>query len=1337
MRAILLSILFVAVAGPAYAQQPADRDRLRAEVWERILVRLETLPSRWDHLPAAAVPPSGRLPEQVVDPATEVERKAADALLSRIVLTPPQARARLLAEVRAQHKLTEVDLWWPLHVAQQQQLRSLDEAALILDAWLEMAEHLGRRDVLLRASGAALDLADRRLSPARLAIAAERWSALAASAHDIHGIASVGLAHGGILRRINRPNDALNVYRRARQLYRDVGDKRGEGTTWNGEAEVLVRLGQNDAALRARRQARRLFMEAGDRRGEGTTWNGEAEVLVRLGQNEAALQARDQARRLLMEVDDKLGQGVSWDGEARVLFHLDRNEGALNAYRQARALFQDIGAKEGQGASWEGEARVLFHLGQNEGALNAYRQARAFFQDVGAKAGQGASWDGEARVLFRLGQNEGALHAYRQARVLFQDIGSKAGQGACWDGEARVLFHLGQSEGALRAYRQARSLLVEVDDKQRQGDAWEGEAAVLVYLRQYEGALSAYRQARALFLDVGNKMSQGNTWGGEAAVLVRLGQHEGALTAYRQARSRFIETGSKQGQGNAWHGEAAVLFRLGQHEAALRAYRQARFLFLEVGDKQGQGDTWNGEADVLFRRGQHEGAVRAYRQARALFRDLGDKRGQGSNWDGEAEALFHLGQNEGALRAYRQARALYRDVNDKRGEGSTWLGEAGVLLRLGQNEGALRAYRQARTLYRDANDKQGHGNSWLGEGRVLYLLGQYGPARTAYQQARALHLDVNDKQGQGNSWHGEALVLYSLGQDEGALRADRQARLLYLETGDWLGQGNSWSGEARVLFRLGEIDSALRAAENAASLLKGAGAVFMLAGADEARILLAAKQEKRAIRSAENSLGLLRRWRQQGVSDFDRTTRSDWSGPYDLLIPLLASKRGSAVEKALALAEEAHAPVLLDLLTTGSRRPEDTGDVSLREERERLQQELTVIDRKLQHTIAPGERHNLQQQREAVDARLQLNELVSVGSLDSIFVNGAPIDARTRHELIREVGPILLYYVAEDETVAFLLQPGQRTPLVRRIGLSRSWLQSEVQALRYDLANSSWRQGSRERQRVLFDHLVAPFADGLTEAPQLTIIPHGPLHELSFEALLDSNDVPLFERWQVTVAPSLSALHTLRQRRGKRQPSPGSLAFLGIAGGTGLSLPYREIPEAAAWFGPTARIITQQTDSRGAYTELAPDARHILISSHGKHVAQSRSGYLELSAPDGVATRLTAGDIAHIPLRAELVTLAACETARGEAMESDERLDLTRAFLIAGADAVLATRWRIPEHPSTRRFLLDFYEALHQGGPDGKGMRKDEALTEARRRARARGDHAQFWAAWVLVGDAR
>jgi tetratricopeptide (TPR) repeat protein/CHAT domain-containing protein len=906
-------------------------------------------------------------------------------------------------------------------------------------------------------------------------------------------------------------------------------------------------------------------------------------------------------------------------------------------------------------------------------------------------------------------------------------------------GHGRILFITGRNHEALDAYRNARQLYRQVGDKQGQGNTWFSEADVLFRLGRNEGALSAYRQARALYQDVGDTLGEGNTWDGEAGVLFRLGKNEGALSAYWRARALYRDMGAKLGQGNSWVGEAEVLFHLGRNEGALRAYRRARALYQDMGDKQGQGNSCVGEAQVLFHLGRNEGALRAYRRARALYEELGDTQGQGNCWFAEAVVLLHLGKNDGALSAYRRARALYQDMGDKQGQGNTWHGEAEVLSGLGKAEGALSAYRQARVLYQDMGSKESQGNTWVGEAQVLFLLGKTEGALRAYRQARSLYQDVDSKQGQGNTWFGEAQVLFLLGKTEEALSAYRQARALYQGVDSKQGQGNAWKGEADVLFRQNQLEPALRAAENAAQLAKDTGAVELelLARIREARILLADKQEPRAIQRAEEALALLRDWRRKGVSDLDRTAMANWPEPYDLLIPLLARKHGPEIEKVLALAEEAHAPVLLDLLATGSRHPEDTSDLSLREERKRLLLERAELDRRLQGMIAPGERQKLRRERETVDAELELNELRALGSLDSTFVNGKPINAKTRGALVRTAGPILLYYVAGDETVAFFLQPGQHAPLVCRISLSRRQLKDEVRALRHELANPLWKARAHARQRALFEQLVAPFANVLAVTSRVTIIPHGPLHELPFEALLVDDRTALFERWHVSIAPSLSALHAVRERRAKRKPAPDDIAFVGIGGGTGLSLSGPAVEDVGAGFGAAARLIPPGPGSHRAYLEHAPRARHLLVATHGTHVAQSRSGHLELTAPEGHATRLTASEIAQNPLRAELVTLAACETARGEAMLSDERLDLTRAFLIAGADAVLATRWNVPATEETRLFLVDFYQALRQGGPGGTPLRKDEALTEARRRSRARGDDAQLWAAWVLVGDAR
>jgi CHAT domain-containing protein len=297
-------------------------------------------------------------------------------------------------------------------------------------------------------------------------------------------------------------------------------------------------------------------------------------------------------------------------------------------------------------------------------------------------------------------------------------------------------------------------------------------------------------------------------------------------------------------------------------------------------------------------------------------------------------------------------------------------------------------------------------------------------------------------------------------------------------------------------------------------------------------------------------------------------------------------------------------------------------------------------------------------------------------------------------------------------------------------------LKNTVYEFVHDEANPLYAERAAQRGRELWDLLIAPFAARIPARGSLVLVPHGPLHELPFEALFDPDGKPLFERWAVSVAPSVSTLARARERHKVPQSNDSFLAF---SSGRGLELPEDEVAEVAQLFGNN-KAAFKPTEARFEnYERLVPGAHQLLIATAGTYAPGDHlETYLEiLPTKDVHDSRLSGAEIAAQPLASELVTLAACDTARGEALLSDERLDLTRAFLIAGAASVLATRWKVPEDPATSRFLLDFYRAYRQGGPEGKGLRKDQALTEARRLSRERGDPAQLWAAWVLVGDPR
>jgi CHAT domain-containing protein len=92
-----------------------------------------------------------------------------------------------------------------------------------------------------------------------------------------------------------------------------------------------------------------------------------------------------------------------------------------------------------------------------------------------------------------------------------------------------------------------------------------------------------------------------------------------------------------------------------------------------------------------------------------------------------------------------------------------------------------------------------------------------------------------------------------------------------------------------------------------------------------------------------------------------------------------------------------------------------------------------------------------------------------------------------------------------------------------------------------------------------------------------------------------------------------------------------------------------------------------------------------------------------------------------------LVVLSACETALGERLPGDEVTSMANGFLFAGARAVVATLWKVPD--ANTQVLFDrFYDLLLAGSTPS------EALTGAQRTMIANRYPTGAWAAFVASG---
>jgi len=341
-------------------------------------------------------------------------------------------------------------------------------------------------------------------------------------------------------------------------------------------------------------------------------------------------------------------------------------------------------------------------------------------------------------------------------------------------------------------------------------------------------------------------------------------------------------------------------------------------------------------------------------------------------------------------------------------------------------------------------------------------------------------------------------------------------------------------------------------------------------------------------------------------------------------------------------------------------------------------------------------------------------------------LTGGAIDLPTLQRALASDERVVQFHALPDRLVVWMVSPGGIES--RTIDIKRTELDELVETFRNSIVRG--RRAAIANAEKLGDALIAPL--NLAEGQRLIVVPHGPLHYLPFQALR-VNGRYLIEAHPIAVVPSMSIAAQLAQR------PPRVAAALTAFGNPQIAEKY-DLPGAEAevrritQFFPRNEIFLGAQATKTQFNETVGKAPIMHIAAHAQadEVDPLYSRIL-LANENGQQSFLEAREILDLPLQGTaLVTLSACESGLGRVAGGDEVLGFPRAFLSAGASALIASLWPVSDE-ATEMLMDTLYRELAAGHDLQRAMQAGQLAVLHRTQTA----HPFFWAPFNLIGDWR
>ncbi|GET37875.1 CHAT domain-containing protein [Microseira wollei] len=870
--------------------------------------------------------------------------------------------------------------------------------------------------------------------------------------------------------------------------------------------------------------------------------------------------------------------------------------------------------------------------------------------------------------------------------------------------QGKEQLNLSKFIDALKIFEQGLNISLDINHPMWIAISFNNIGEIYRHQGQYLLAKYNFYQAREssekiskdrLFFEV---MIQNNI----GAISYYLGEYSQAQKFLEEALAIHRQIDNKAGEALTFTNLGGLYDSQGDYFRALEFHQQALEIHRELGDRFGEATTLNNIGVVYNNLDDYERALANQQQALDIFQEIGNPVGKGRSLMNMGLVYQKQGKYSQAMAFLKKADTIFQEIGDRAAQGMNFNNLGALHSNLGQYNPAKDKFKQALCINEKIGDRAWIAISFNNIGHAYLIQGQYDQAQDNFQKALAIFQELGYRSGESGTLNNLGMVLLNQGEHTQALDKFQQALIIAQEIGNKSGEANHLANIGGVYYALGEYLQALQFYQQSADISKeiGArleegicltniGAAFFLAG----NLPLAEQNLRKAVE-------ILKPLRSK-LSDMDKvsifqTQLSFYRGLQQVLVAQ------GKTDEALEVAEAGRARAFVDLLAERLTSPSKTD---------------------IQPTITLAEIKQIAKEQNAT--------LVEY----SLMYDDFRFQSKQRQELelyiwvIKPTGDITFCHQNLPPQPDSLPESGY-TFLQNLITNTRRFM--GVEGRGSEMASS--RDIPIKKLKKLHHLLIEPIADLLPNDPNERIIfmPQKELFLVPFAALLDKNGNYLIEKHTILTAPAIQVLQLTHQQQQRVSESANNILVVGNP--SPMPEPLSALPHSEQEALNIAQMHNTQPligdcATKAAILPQLERARLIHLATHGIAKEDSPLESAIAFAPSvGDNGWLTAEEIFHLQLSAELVVLSACSTGKGK-ITGDGVVGLSRSLISAGVPSVIVSLWSV--HDASTAFLMtEFYRNLHQLKLDKAQALRSAMLTTMQKYA-----NPKNWAAFILIGE--